>query len=439
MPTIPHTTAPAADDATFSGDEPTPIVPAPEEQTSAKVVAGSLLAGLAAAVALVAGPFAGSGEATTTGAILLGFAIGWALLATLSIRRDAGSHRWAAAPAAALGTTGVALIGLAPGADTLDTLGWVWPPAILGLTAWMTARVARRPRPRRGSRVLYPVLALMTLTAVGGGYETIAATTSGGAVSVTGDRLVDVGGHRLNIRCTGSGSPAVILEPGLGEPAREMAKLIAPQAAGTTRVCMYDRAGHGRSDVAPNADAARDLHELLKRAHIQGPVVLAGHSLGGMFALSYADRYPTEVGGVALIDSMHPEQAHAAADMGTPIAVVPTVARTGIARLFFDPDDGPAVDQARQLVRDIQQMPVELDRAARLQTLGDRPLGVVTAGTGSKPGWAQDQNDLAGLSSRSFHRTVAGSTHGSLILDPAHAQASSRAIEDVVRQVRSER
>lgn len=430
MTTILHTTAPATR---------TPAIQAPEQQTSAKVVAGSLLAGLASAVALVAGPFAGSGEATTTGAILLGFAIGWALLATLSIRRDAGSHRWAAVPAAALGITGVALIALAPGADTLDALGWVWPPAVLGLTAWMTVQVARRPRPRKGSRVLYPVLAVMALTAIGGSYETIAASTSGGAVHVAGERLIDVGDHRLSIRCTGSGSPAVILEPGLGEPTSDMAKLIAPEVARTTRVCVYDRAGHGRSDAAPNADAARDLHELLRRARVPGPFVLAGHSLGGMFALSYADRYPAEVGGVALIDSMHPEQSHMTADLRPVIDVVPTVARSGIARLFFDPDDGRPADQAQQLMRDVQQMPAELDRAARLETLGDRPLGVVTAGTGSKPGWAQDQRDLAALSSRSFHRTVPGSTHGSLIVDPAHAQASSRAIADVVRQVRSER
>lgn len=430
MPTIRHTTTLATDDATPAGDT---------LQTTAKVVAASLVAGLTSAVALVAGPFAGGGEATTTGAVLLGFAIGWALLATLSVRRDTGSHRWAAAPAAALGITGVALIGLAPGADTLDTLGWVWPPAILGLTAWMTAQVARQPRPRRGSRVLYPVLAVMALSAVGGGYETIAASTSDGTVRAAGDRLIDVGDHRLNIRCTGAGSPVVVLEPGLGEPASEMAKHVAPQVARTTRICMYDRAGHGRSDVAPKADAARDLHELLRRAHIRGPVVLAGHSLGGMFALSYADRYPADVGGVALIDSMHPEQTHTAADMVPALAAIPTVARTGIARLLFDPNDGPPVAQAEQLVRDVQQMPAELNRAARLETLGDRPLGVVTAGAGSKPGWAEDQNDLAALSSRSFHRTVPGSTHASLILDPGHAQASSRAIEDVVRQVRSER
>jgi pimeloyl-ACP methyl ester carboxylesterase len=407
--------------------------------TSAKAVAGSLLGGLACILALVAGPFAGGGEATTTGAILLGFAAGWALLAVLSIRHGGGSHRWAFVPAAALGISGAALVVLTPSAGTLDALGWVWPPAILGLVIWMAIQVRRQPSPRKGSRVLYPVLGLLALTAAGGSFETIAASSGGAAAPVAGDRLVDVGGHRLNIRCVGSGSPVVVLEPGLGEPASEMAKLIAPQVARTTRVCIYDRAGHGRSDVAPQADAARDLHELLRRANLRGPFVLAGHSLGGIFALNYAGRYPAEVAGVALIDSMHPEQTHAATNMDTPMAIAPTLARTGIARLVFDPDDGRPVDQARQFVRDVQQMPAQLDRAARLESLGDRPLAVVTAGTGSQSGWARNQDELAALSSRSFHRTVAGSTHASLVADPQDALASSRAVADVVLQARSER
>ena len=133
-----------------------------------------------------------------------------------------------------------------------------------------------------------------------------------------------------------------------------------------------------------------------------GPYVLAGHSLGGMFVLSYAHRYPSEVGGVVLLDSMHPRQSNtAASDMGPVLDVVPTVARTGIARLLFDPKDGEPAAQARQFVRDVEQMPAQLNRAAQLKTLGSRPLGVVTAGTGSQPGWTQHQNDLATLSSNS--------------------------------------
>lgn len=387
---------------------------------SAKAVAGSLLAGGVSAAVLVLGPFAGGGEATITGAFLLGFAIGWGVLAR--------SSRWARVPATALGLAGAALVITTPDAQTLDTLGWIWPPLLLGLVVWMAARAR--------TWLLYPVFAVMALSAMGSGYETLASSAASGAAARAGDRLVDVGGHRLNIRCIGSGTPTVVLEPGLGEPASVMAERIAPDVARTTRVCVYDRAGHGRSDGAPDADAARDLHVLLDRAGVPGPYVLAGHSLGGPLALTYADRYPAEVGGVVLVDSMHPEQSNTAADMSAVLAVVPTIARTGIARLLFDPKEGEPVEQAQQLVRDVEAMPAQLNRAAQVQSLGDLPLGVVSAETGSQPGWAEDQLKLAALSGRAFHRTVPDSTHGSLVGDPKDAAESSRAIRDVVLAVR---
>ena len=405
------------------------------QRTPARVVAGALLTGAASAAALVAAPFGGGGEAATTGAILLGFAIGWALLALLSTRRGDTSLGWAAAPAAALGLSGTALIILTPSSRTLDSLAWIWPPLLLALVVWMTAQTRRHPTSRGSRWMLYPVFALMALSAVGGSYEALQA--SSGAATVAGDRLISVDGHRLNIRCVGSGNPTVVLEPGLGESASAIARWIAPEVARTTRVCVYDRAGHGRSDVAPDADAARDLHVLLERANVPGPYVLAGHSLGGMFVLSYAHRYPSQVGGVVLLDSMHPRQTHTAADMGPVLDVVPTVARTGLARLLVNPKDGQPAAQARQFVRDVEQMPTQLDLAAQLKTLGSRPLGVVTAATGTEPGWTQHQNGLATLSTHTFHRTVAGSTHQSLIDDPKHAAASSRAIHDVVVAVRN--
>ena len=405
--------------------------------TPAKVVARSLTGGIISAITLVALPFPGGSEATITGAILIGFAIGWALLAHLSMRSGDGSHRWAAVPATALGLSGAALIIFTPNSQTLDTLGWIWPPLLLALVLWMTAQARREPPARRRSWLLYPVFAVMALAAIGGSYETLQTGSDSGAAPVAGDRLVDVGGHRLNIRCTGSGTPTVVLEPGLGESASAIAKWIAPEVARTTRVCVYDRAGHGRSDIAPDADAARDLHVLLERAHVPGPYVLAGHSLGGMFVLSYAHRYPSQVGGVVLLDSMHPRQTHTAADMGPVLDLVPTVARTGLARLLVNPKDGEPAAQARQFVRDVEQMPAQLDRAAQLKTLRSRRLGVVTAGTGSEPGWTEHQNGLATLSTHAFHRTIAGSTHQSLIDDPKHAAASSRAIHDVVVAVRN--
>ena len=402
------------------------------------IVVASLLAGPLSALALVVGPFANGSEPQITGALLLGFAAGWALLAVLSARFTHRPQRWAAVPAAAMGISGAALIGLAPGAGTLGALGWVWPPLLLVLVTWMIVRARRRPASRVQPWLLYPIFGALALTAIGGGYETLADTTGQPAADVAGGRLIDVGGgRRLYIQSVGSGGPTVILEPGLGESAREMARLIAPDVARTTTVVVYDRAGHGRSDAEPaaGADAARDLHVLLERAHVPGPYVLAGHSLGGMFALSYANRYPAEVGGIVLLDSMHPRQHNVFARMDPLLAVVPTLARTGLARLLLDRKDGDPAAQARQLVRDVEQMPAELDRAAELTSLGDKPLLVLSAGSGSLPGWAAQQNVLARLSTSSVHRTIPGATHASLIDDRADAAQSGRAIRDVVRAV----
>ena len=418
--------------------------PAPAPEPSARrrpavVVAGSLLAGLAAAVALVAGPLAGGREAVITGGLLLGFAAGWALLAVLSARFTHRPERWAAVPAAAMGISGTGLIALAPGADTLGALGWVWPPLLLVLVTWMIVRARRRPASRLQPWLLYPIFGALALTAIGGGYATLANATDQPVEHVAGSRLIDVGGgRRLDIRSVGSGGPTVILEPGLGESARAMARLIAPDVARTTTVVVYDRAGHGRSDAEPAAgpDAARDLHVLLERAHVPGPYVLAGHSLGGMFALSYAHRYPAEVGGIVLLDSMHPHQHNAFARMDPLLALVPTLARTGLANLLVDRKDGDPTAQARQLARDVEEMPAELNRAAKLTSLGTKPLIVLSAGTGSRPRWAAQQNDLAALSTDSVHRTIPGATHASLIDDRVDAAQSGRAIRDVVNAVR---
>ena len=432
------TTTPVNDANDVTLPSPAPAAEPPPRRRPAMVLAGSLLAGLLAAVALLAGPLAGGREAVITGGLLLGFAAGWALLAVLSARYTDRPQRWAAIPAAAMGITGAALIILAPDADTLTALGWVWPPLLLLLVAWMIVRARRRPASRLQPWLLYPVFAALALTAIGGGYATLRNATSQPAAQLTGSRLIDVGGgRRLYIRSVGSGGPTVILEPGLGESARAMARWIAPTVARTTTVVVYDRAGHGRSDAEPAAgvDAARDLHVQLQRAHLPGPYVLAGHSLGGMFALSYAHRYPAEVGGIVLLDSMHPRQHNAFAGMDPLLGLVPTLARTGLLNMLFDRKDGDPTAQARQFVRDIDEMPAEQNRAAQLTTLGHKPLAVITAGTGSAAGWSGQQADLATLSTNSVHRTVPGATHQSLIDKHADAAQSSRAIRDTVKAV----
>ena len=124
-------------------------------------------------------------------------------------------------------------------------------------------------------------------------------------------RLVDVGGYRMHIDCTGKGTPVVILVSGLGDSYISW-RTVQPQIALFTRVCSYDRAGEGFSDSSPqprtSKNFAEELHTLLHNSGIAGPLILVGHSMGGYDVRVYASLYRAEVAGMVLVDASHPEQ-----------------------------------------------------------------------------------------------------------------------------------
>ena len=158
--------------------------------------------------------------------------------------------------------------------------------------------------------LLYPALAVLLLIAVGGSVGTVMAATSSNPAPSSG-RTYMVNGHQLYLNCVGSSSPTVVLFNGLGEWTPSWAWVQA-NVSHTTRVCSFDRAGEGWSGgkaIYPDGhQLASDLHALLHTAHVPGPYVLAGHSVGGTYALVYAHDYPREVAGLALIDSATPYQ-----------------------------------------------------------------------------------------------------------------------------------
>ena len=124
-------------------------------------------------------------------------------------------------------------------------------------------------------------------------------------------RSYAIGDGEMHIHCTGSGQPTVILES--AATASWMAwRNVQPRLSRPTQVCSYDRAGHGWSDPRPgprDADHIVDeLHELLTVARIPRPLILVGHSAGGLYVREYAGRYPAEVAGVALLDASSPGQ-----------------------------------------------------------------------------------------------------------------------------------
>lgn len=155
----------------------------------------------------------------------------------------------------------------------------------------------RRRLPLQGSAVFAAALALVGCSLPGG---TDAAPAAGPAKLVV---LPD--GRKVNLVCTGRGSPTVLLEPGFGADSHAWYK-VQPTLAKLTRVCAYDRAGSGFSDPGPlprdGAAIARDLDETLMAARITGPFVIVGHSAGGMYARLFAARRKDDVAGLVLLD-----------------------------------------------------------------------------------------------------------------------------------------
>jgi pimeloyl-ACP methyl ester carboxylesterase len=360
-----------------------------------------------------------------------------------------------------MGLGGLLLLGF--GSSVGDVLSWVWPPALLALVIWMIVRARQDLHSRTRRWLLYPVIAVLAIAAVGGGYETVRAATDT-EPSMPG-QLIDVGGYGLHLHCTGSGSPTVVLQPGGGEMSSNMG-WVAPAVARETRVCVYDRAGRGWSEPADTTqDAtqiATDLHTLLQGAGVTGPYVLAGHSFGGLYVLTYAARYPEEVAGMVLVDTTAPAAEPVTTTPDEPDSydlmsrfsiLVSTSARLGLGSLYGQWSSfGSLPPQSRDEVRaglgtasnlrstidEYVQANASMGQAASLTDFGDKPLVVLTAGDGSDATWTARHEDLAALSTNSVHRVIDGASHATMIADQGDSAATTQAVLDVVSSVRSE-
>ena len=275
-------------------------------------------------------------------------------------------------------------------------------------------------------------------------------------------QLVDVGGHRLHLWCTGAGSPVVVLEVGGGGNVLEWT-LVQPEVAKTTRACSYDRAGFGWSELGPNprsaAQIVSELHTLLRAAQVPGPYILAGHSLGGLFVRLYASAYPAEVAGMVLVDSTHEDfqqrmPPEASASGGSPRALHlimnlnKVMAVVGFARLTGAPlPRGLGVDEETiklaEQIRFRTRVPfadaaetLALDESMRqvreTQRVLDIPLAVVTRGRYDglrrlpkeaqeriKEAWESMQTDLVSLSPQGTQVVAAKSEHYVHLQQPA--------------------
>jgi pimeloyl-ACP methyl ester carboxylesterase len=333
----------------------------------------------------------------------------------------------------------------------------------------VSSTTARRLIRRIGKALLGLVVALFALAVAGAIYQAIATERAERAYPPPGE-MVDVGGYSLHIHCVGQGSPTVVLDAGSGGFSAQWVR-VQREVSGTTRVCAYDRAGMGWSEMGPDPRDAKqitgELHTLLSKAGIEGPYVLVGHSFGGMYMQTYAARYPDEVAGVALVDSsadpdqfsQRPEGRDSYEPQKQSFAVVPLLvrlgvslpARLGVVRLLskLDPASPELPQQQRAQLDALTPSTRQWSTSAgeflaptqtlRLGSLGNKPLAVVTAPKQAEPGWLKLQDKLATLSSNSKHRVVKGATHTSLLYERSDAQATRAAIVEVVSAVRNDR
>src|SRR2546430_5157044 len=165
------------------------------------IVAGSMIAGFIVALVLVIGPFGGAQEHVIMGTALLGWALGWALLAMLSTRWSNQAHRWAIVPAALMAVAGACLLIFTPDANAMNLLGWIWPLALIALAVWMTVQARRTLRSITRRLILYPLFVGLVVAGLGGGYETIQEQADRSTTAMPG-HLVDVGGRRPHVPST---------------------------------------------------------------------------------------------------------------------------------------------------------------------------------------------------------------------------------------------
>jgi pimeloyl-ACP methyl ester carboxylesterase len=288
-------------------------------------------------------------------------------------------------------------------------------------------------------------------------------------------RLVDIGGRKIHMICTGSGSPTVILEAGASSFAIDWA-LVQPEIARTNRICSYDRAGMGWSDPdtgEPRGNVIGELHTALKVAQEKPPYLMVGASMGGIYVRLFADKYPDEVVGMVLVDPASEDRLFLFFE-GKAVDVASLTAEQ--RRSIIPP--GPAKVPRRspqtggpfdRLPRELYELRIKLDkrliasapelapyevvvstaereranlarlrevRTAQPHSLGDRPLVVLTRGIDASQAVRDVHARLAGLSTNSRHTIVTDAGHEIHLFQPS---AMIQAIRDVLEAIRSKK
>ncbi|HVW10905.1 MAG TPA: alpha/beta hydrolase [Bryobacteraceae bacterium] len=287
-------------------------------------------------------------------------------------------------------------------------------------------------------------------------------------------KLIDIGGRRVHLYCTGAGSPTVILTAGGGAFSIDW-DLVQPGAARTTRVCSWDRAGLGWSDSGPEDETVEqtvtDLHAVLVAAREKAPFVLVGASIGGIFIQAYHRTYPKDVAALVFTNSSNhvgllvngkpellwlltgdqirsafPLPASAKGNMpvreGEPFDRLPAALQA--TRLWFDQQFWknwrPERERPDEMLSWRKEFLKEfaLTDASQDPPLGTVPVAVIASDPAASPSQRNSHEGAAArldfLSSNTMHVTATGSGHEIHLYQP---EAVIQTIARVVSAIRS--
>jgi protein-S-isoprenylcysteine O-methyltransferase Ste14/pimeloyl-ACP methyl ester carboxylesterase len=334
------------------------------------------------------------------------------------------------------------------------------------------SRVPRWIFPSRRAMLFSWVAAAVLLALAGLTYEAYADAEAAREFPPPGT-MVDIGGRRLHLVCIGRDDPmeptVMFLSSGWGN---SMSSSKARERLGArTRVCSYDRLGHGWSDAAPSVTTivgtASDLGVLQDRAMIRSPLVLVASSIGGLTADMFARRYPERVAGIVFVDAANslivPRMAEWSGRITAAACTVGTLSRFGVIRLLDPFELGAASEGARRsaaitygaktwtaicsMARGLQDTKKEFAQAPALAT--ELPITALSASSARQfmprfverffdPGAVRAELEVA-------HRTIAKRPHGTWkkIPNSSHLIADSQpdavadAVFDMIDQLRS--
>jgi len=272
-------------------------------------------------------------------------------------------------------------------------------------------------------------------------------------------KLIEVNGRNMHINCVGNKSPTIILDSGTGGFSLEW-KDIQNSLSQYVRVCAYDRAGYGWSDMGPlprtTKRIAHELHTLLQNAGIHGPFIIVGQSFGGYTAQYFARYFDDEIAGLVLVDSSHDEQVYRLPENGKDVvrrslhqdrsnmvtqailhehfpeeeaAVAQQLMQRWSAMLTWREEMANYALSAREL-RDLHYGPI-LQIPIVVLTRGKRVWPDTPYGDAMEATWTELQNELNYMSGNSTHIIAENSGHvihldePDLVVDAIHDVLSS--------------